>query len=59
MIPASYLFKNLYERRWVDTEPDSIPTTGPEPRFVDRFVHRIPAVSATLPAGRVGRHSHG
>ena len=42
MIPASYLFKDYYERHWLDAEPEGRPNV-PEPfrRFRDGLTRRV------------------
>ena len=55
MIPASYLFKNYYQRHWLDAGSDATPSMERKRRFTDgldapdRRTHRR---AADRPRGR-------
>ena len=53
MIPASYLFKNYYQRHWLDAGSDATPTTERKRRFTDGPTRPIAGLTAARPTGRV------
>ena len=60
MIPASYLFKGYYQRRWLDAEPESGPiATEPVRRFRDGLMRRVTdAARRVRPSGHPGVSRH-
>lgn len=56
MIPASYLFKDLYRQSW--ETPDALPVREHRHRFLDGLVSPLAAAVTALLAPRTKKHGH-